>query len=70
MGNIEKISKIKRETLSGEHYFQSLLEKAYIAQLLSEAELEKIQFDCKATSQSCRARCHYFREHLHLIGEL
>lgn len=48
MENIEKISKIKRETLSDEHYFQSLLEKAYISQLLSEVELEKIQFDCLA----------------------
>lgn len=48
MANIEKISKIKRETLSSEHYFQSLLEQAYMAQLLSEAELEKIQFDCLA----------------------
>lgn len=46
MENIKKISKIKRITLSDEHYFQSLLEKACIAQLLSEAELEKIQFDC------------------------
>lgn len=48
MKNIEKISRIKSETLSGEHYFQSLLEKAYISQLLSEVELEKIQFDCLA----------------------
>lgn len=48
MENIEKISKIKRETLNSEHYFQSLLEKAYISQLLSEVELEKIQFDCLA----------------------
>lgn len=48
MANIEKISKIKCEALKGEHYFQSLLEQAYITQLLSEAELEKIQFDCLA----------------------
>ncbi|MDF2632791.1 MAG: hypothetical protein K0Q85_1387 [Caproiciproducens sp.] len=48
MENIEKISKIKRETLSGEHYFQSLLDQAYMAQLLSESELEKEQFDCLA----------------------
>lgn len=48
MANIEKISKIKREALNGEHYFQSLLEQAYVAQLLSIAELEIIQFDCLA----------------------
>lgn len=46
MGHLEIISKIKREALSGEHYFQSILEEAYGAQLLSESELEKIQFDC------------------------
>jgi hypothetical protein len=48
MENIEKISKIRRETLSGEHYFQSLLEQAYMEQMLSDTELEKIQFDCLA----------------------
>lgn len=48
MGNIEKISKIKRENLDGEHYFETLLEQAYAAQLLSEVELEKIQLDCLA----------------------
>ncbi|MGL5255349.1 MAG: DUF6179 domain-containing protein [Phocaeicola sp.] len=46
MANIEKISKINREALNGEHYFQSLLKQAYMVQLLSESELEKIQFDC------------------------
>lgn len=46
MGNIEKISKIKRETLSSEHYFQSLLEQAYMSGMLSDIQLEKIQFDC------------------------
>ncbi len=46
MGNIEKISKIKKETLSGEHYFQSLLEQAYVSGMLSDIQLEKIQFDC------------------------
>lgn len=46
MMNIEKISKIKGETLSSEHYFQSLLEQAYMAGMLSDMQLEKIQFDC------------------------
>lgn len=48
MANIEEISKIKREALSGECYFQSLLEQAYMEQLLSDSELEQIQFDCLA----------------------
>lgn len=46
MESIEKIGKIKSETLSEEHYFQSLLEGAYGAGLLSETELEKMQLDC------------------------
>lgn len=46
MGNIEKISKIKGETLSSEHYFQSLLEQAYMSGMLSDIKLEKIQLDC------------------------
>lgn len=46
MRNIEKISKIKGETLSSEHYFQSLLEQAYMSGMLSDIQLEKIQFDC------------------------
>lgn len=48
MGNIEKVSRIKRERLSSEKYFQSLLEEAYSAKLLSDNELERIQFDCLA----------------------
>ena len=48
MGNIERISKIKREVLSSEHYFQSLLEQAYMSEMLSDIQLEKIQFDCLA----------------------
>lgn len=46
MENIEKISKIKGEMLSSEHYFQSLLEQAYMSGMLSDIQLEKIQFDC------------------------
>lgn len=46
MGDVEKISRIKGETLSSEHYFQSLLEQAYMAEMLSDMQLEKIQFDC------------------------
>lgn len=46
MGDIEKISRIKGETLSSEYYFQSLLEQAYMSGMLSDIQLEKIQFDC------------------------
>ncbi|MPW24302.1 hypothetical protein GC105_00650 [Alkalibaculum sp. M08DMB] len=48
MENIEKFSRIDRLKLNEEHYFQSLLEQAYLIGLLSEDELEKIQFDCLA----------------------
>lgn len=48
MEMLEKVSKIKHEALSGENYFQSLLEEAFSAQLLSMAEIEKIQLDCLA----------------------
>lgn len=48
MSGIEKKSLIEREALSGERYFQSLLEQGYRAKLLSEAELEQIQLDCLA----------------------
>lgn len=46
MMNIEKISKIKRETLDSEHYFESLLEQAYRVELFSEKEIESIQLSC------------------------
>lgn len=46
MADIEKIRRIKRETLSSEYYFKSLLEQAYMSGMLSEAQLEKIQLDC------------------------
>lgn len=43
---IEKFNLIKRETLSSEFYFQSLMEQATLKALLSDQELEKIQLDC------------------------
>jgi len=48
MKDIKKISKIKKEMLSSEHYFKSLLEQAYSTGILSYTQLEKIQFDCIA----------------------
>lgn len=46
MVTIEKISKIKREALSSENYFESLLEQAYRSGLLSDKDLERIQVGC------------------------
>ncbi|MDD3395051.1 MAG: DUF6179 domain-containing protein [Anaerotignum sp.] len=46
MGNIEKRSKLDKLNLKNAHYAQSLMEQAYLAGLLSDKELEKIQLDC------------------------
>lgn len=46
MESIDKISRIDRSKLSGEYYFQSLLEQAYHCGLLLDSDLERIQFDC------------------------
>lgn len=46
MGDIEKTSRIKEESLSSESYFQSLVEQACASGILSDKQLEKIQFDC------------------------
>ncbi len=46
MRDIEKTSKIKAGLLDSEHYFQSLLEQAYMSGILPDKQLEKIQFDC------------------------
>jgi hypothetical protein len=48
MERIERIGKIGRETLSERHYFSSLLEAACNSALLSDADLEGIQFGCLA----------------------
>jgi hypothetical protein len=48
MRAIEKVSQIKREALNSEFYFQSLLEQAHAAGMLSDSQLEGIQFDCLA----------------------
>jgi len=46
MSNIEKYSKIKKELLSKEFYFQSLLQEAYNQAELSDLEMENIQMQC------------------------
>ncbi|MBP7332814.1 MAG: hypothetical protein KBA08_11080 [Firmicutes bacterium] len=58
MGGIEKAGEIRRDALSSEHYFQSLLEQAYMSGMLSGKQIEKIQFDClsllaKQTEKHC-----------------
>lgn len=44
--NIEKISRINKEKLNGEFYFQSLLEEAYAFRMISDADIERIQYEC------------------------
>jgi len=46
MNSIEKISIIDISKLNEKFYFQSLLEEAYRCNLLCEAEIERIQFEC------------------------
>lgn len=46
MDNVQKLIKIKREMLSGENYFQSLIEQGYNTHLLSDIDVETIQIDC------------------------
>ncbi len=46
MESIERISTIDKSRLSGEHYFQSLLEQAYALGMLSDTDLKNVQFGC------------------------
>lgn len=46
MNSIEKYSKIRRELLSEELYFQSLLQEAYKQAEISDWEMENIQMQC------------------------
>lgn len=43
MNSIEKQNLINRESLSEEHFFQSLVQEAHLLKLLSDAQLENIQ---------------------------
>lgn len=55
---IIKNSRIKQETVSNELYFQSLLEQAALAGVLSEAASETIQLDCLALLTKKTNRYH------------
>jgi hypothetical protein len=46
MESIERISTIDKSILSGEHYFQSLLEQAYALGMLSDTDLKNVKFGC------------------------
>ena len=46
MANIEKQHIINSHNLSGEFYFNSILQEAYICGLLNESDLENIQLQC------------------------
>ena len=46
MENIEKISVINKEKLNGEFYLQSLLEEALGLRLITDADIERIQYEC------------------------
>ncbi|MDR0861786.1 MAG: DUF6179 domain-containing protein [Oscillospiraceae bacterium] len=46
MSSIEKIRLIDRSELSGENYFQSLLEAAYSRGILQAADVERLQLEC------------------------
>lgn len=44
--NLDKIRIIEIEKLSGEFYFQSLLEQAHAKELLTDSEIERLQYEC------------------------
>ncbi|WP_283606563.1 DUF6179 domain-containing protein [Faecalispora anaeroviscerum] len=46
MDSLERISRIDRSLLSGEHYLTSLLEQAFLAQVLSASQIEAVQMAC------------------------
>jgi len=48
MQNLEKVSVIGRKSLDDEFYFQSLLEQAQAKGLLTDGDIERLQYDCLA----------------------
>ena len=44
--SLEKISIIEKEKLSGEFYFQSLLEQGYSKSLFADGDIERLQYEC------------------------
>lgn len=46
MSNLEKISQIKSDELSGEFYLSSLMEVAFKRGLITEGDIQRVQIDC------------------------
>ena len=48
MSNLQKISEIKSDALSGEFYLRSLMEEAFRHGLITESDIQRVQIDCLA----------------------
>jgi len=48
MNRLEKIRIIEKESLDGEFYFQSLMEHARVKGLVTDDDIERLQYDCLA----------------------
>lgn len=46
MDSLERISRIDRSLLSGEHYLSSLLEQAYLTEVLTAPQIQTVQMTC------------------------
>ena len=46
MDSLERISRIDRSLLSGEHYLSTLLEQAYLTEVLTAPQIEAVQMAC------------------------
>ncbi|WP_373484425.1 DUF6179 domain-containing protein [Acetobacterium sp.] len=56
MNSIKKQTKIDVDKLSGEFYFQSLLQEAYVKGALSAKESERVQLECLKLLADCTER--------------
>ena len=56
MNNIKKQTRIDGDKLSGEFYFQSLLQEAYVKGALSTKESERVQRECLKLLADCTER--------------
>ncbi|AWW27632.1 hypothetical protein DOZ58_13905 [Acetobacterium sp. KB-1] len=56
MNNLKKQTKVNADKLSGEFYFQSLLQEAYLKGVLSPKESERVQMECLKLLADCTER--------------
>ena len=56
MNSVKKTTKIDVDKLSGEFYFQSLLQEAYVKGVLSPKESERVQLECLKLLADCTER--------------